>query len=122
MDKVAFSQALRNLLSNAVKYSEDRKEVEVRVRRDGEEVLVEVADRGVGLRPGDAEKIFDRFFRVHRQVSTQDGQRQRDVSGTGIGLAIVKHVVESHGGMVAAANRAGAGSRFSMRFPAARSS
>ena len=110
LDGGAFSQALRNLLSNAVKYSAERKEIDVSARRDEYGLAVEVADRGVGLAPGEANKVFDRFYRARSD--------SRAVPGTGIGLAIVHHVVQGHGGRVRATDRAGGGTRFSMYFPA----
>ena len=114
IDQAAFSRALSNLLSNAVKYSGDRKEVEIHLRLDDDHALVEVADRGVGLRPEETERVFDRFFRGNRSDVTCPEYPQ---AATGIGLAIVKHSVESHGGEVYAAAREGGGSRFTMKFP-----
>lgn len=109
VDRVALAGALRNLLSNAAKYSRDRREIEVRASRVDGHLKVEVADRGVGIPPGEAARLFDRFYRG----SVSEG------AGTGIGLALVKHFVEAHGGRVQATNRDGGGAVFTLQFPIA---
>jgi signal transduction histidine kinase len=107
LDRTAVAQALRNLLSNAAKYSGDRKEIEVRVWRDGRHAAVAVADRGAGIDPGEARHLFERFYRG----------RKAGAAGAGLGLALVKHAVEAHGGAVSAAAREGGGAVFTMCFP-----
>jgi len=107
LDRTAIAQALRNLLSNAAKYSGDRKEMEVRVWRDGRHAAVAVEDRGAGIDPGEARHLFERFYRG----------RKAGAAGAGLGLALVKHAVEAHGGAVSAAAREGGGAVFTMRFP-----
>jgi signal transduction histidine kinase len=110
VDRAAFVQALRNLLSNAVKYSEAIKEIDVGIRRAGGTVEVEVADRGIGIAPGQRGRIFERFYRGRA------GERAA-VSGTGLGLSIVAHAARAHGGSVRAAGREGGGAAVTMVFP-----
>ncbi len=103
----------RNLLENAVKYSRDPIEVRVRVgaARDGR-VKVEIADRGIGIPAGELRKIFQRFYRVGRDV--------RNAAGLGLGLFIVRGLVRRQGGRVEARSEGrGAGSRFVVTLRAA---
>jgi signal transduction histidine kinase len=110
LDPDAVKQALANLLDNAMKYSADRRRIRVHARRDGSGVLVEVADEGIGIPAAERERIFEKFYRVGR--SETQGRR-----GSGVGLALVKHIVEAHGGRVAVDGRPGEGSRFTLHFP-----
>jgi two-component system sensor histidine kinase SenX3 len=96
-----------NLLENAVKYSDDPVEVRVEVApfKEGR-VRVAIADSGIGIPPGELRKIFQRFYRVGRDV-------QRQVAGLGLGLFVVRNLVRRHGGRVVASSEgAGRGSRF----------
>lgn len=97
----------RNLLENAVKYSGHPVEVRVAVRPDGDgRVQVVISDRGIGIAPGELRKIFQRFYRVGRDV-------QRTAAGLGLGLFIVRALVRRQGGRVEARSEGhGAGSRF----------
>jgi signal transduction histidine kinase len=101
------SVVFRNLLENAVKYSEQPVEVQVRVRGDGgDRIAVDISDRGVGIPPVELRKIFQRFYRVGRDV-------QRTASGLGLGLFIVRNLVRRQGGRVVARSEgSGQGSRF----------
>ena len=107
----------RNLLENAVKYSEPPVDVRVTVGpqsegRDGR-VAIEIADRGIGIEPRELRKIFQRFYRVGRDV-------QRQVAGLGLGLFIVRSLVRRQGGHVEALSEgSGQGSRFRVMLPAA---
>jgi two-component system sensor histidine kinase KdpD len=98
LDFVLFEQVLVNLLDNAAKYSPEDTEIRVRARRHGANVAIQVLDAGDGIPPGDLERVFDKFYRVHA------GDRQR--AGTGLGLAICRGFVEALGGRIVAANRA----------------
>jgi signal transduction histidine kinase len=104
----------RNLLENAVKYSEEPVAVRVRVARSGEDrVNVDIADRGIGIPAGELRKIFQRFYRVGRDV-------QRTATGLGLGLFIVRNLVKRQGGrVVARSGGSGAGSRFVVTLRAA---
>ena len=110
LDGDAMKQALANLVDNAMKYSGDRRHVRVAARRDGAGVAVEVADDGIGVPLSERERIFEKFYRVGR--SETQGRR-----GSGVGLALVKHIVEAHGGRVTVDGRPGEGSRFTLHLP-----
>jgi signal transduction histidine kinase len=112
----AVSQAVLNLLSNAIKYSTDEKYVAIEVvretRRDRHGVLISVHDRGIGIRPEDRARLSEGFFR------SQDG-RVRQAGGTGLGLALVRQMVEAHNGSFDAEPRLVKGSTFRIFLPAA---
>jgi signal transduction histidine kinase len=110
LDGDAMKQALANLVDNAMKYSGDRRHVRVAARRDGGGIAVEVADDGIGVPLSERERIFEKFYRVGR--SETQGRR-----GSGVGLALVKHIVEAHGGRVTVDGRPGEGSRFTLHLP-----
>lgn len=112
MDAAAIGQALANLVDNAVKYSGERRWLRVGARRSGPDIRLEVADEGMGIPPGETARIFDKFYRVGR--SETQGRR-----GSGLGLTLVKHVAEAHGGRVEVESRVGEGSRFTIVLPAA---
>ena len=101
--------AVYNLLDNALKFTRAGDTVEVRAFEDGASVVVEVADTGSGIPADEILHIFDELYR---------GQGARGVEGSGLGLALVKAVVERHGGTVAARSRPGQGSVFTLRLPA----
>lgn len=94
VDFVLMEQVLFNLIDNAVKYSPDGSEVVLRARHDGQDMLIVVADRGRGIPPADLQRVFDKFQRI------EAGDRQ--VAGTGLGLAVCKGIVEVHGGTIRA--------------------
>ncbi|HUM16951.1 MAG TPA: HAMP domain-containing sensor histidine kinase [Candidatus Nitrosotalea sp.] len=110
MDVDAIKQALANLVDNAMKYSAERRRISITARRDGDGVVVEVADRGIGVPDSERERIFEKFYRIGR--SETQGRR-----GSGVGLALVKHIVEAHGGRVTVDSPPGGGSRFTLHFP-----
>ena len=107
-DQEAVEGAVANILGNAVKYSSEHKAIRLAVEQRDAEVVVEVADRGIGLPAGEEERIFAQFHRGANAAST---------AGTGLGLSLVKSVVEAHGGRVEAANRPEGGSVFRLYFP-----
>jgi signal transduction histidine kinase len=110
LDAEAVKQALANLVDNAMKYSDERRRLGVTARRVGGEVSIEVADEGIGIAPREHERIFEKFYRIGR--SETQGRR-----GSGVGLALVKHIVEAHGGRVTVDSRPGEGSRFTIHLP-----
>src|SRR5215472_10798221 len=97
LDAVLFEQVLFNLLDNAAKYAPVGSRIDLRAKRDGELVEIEVVDEGPGIPPADFERIFDKFYRVQAQ------DRRR--AGTGLGLAICRGFVEALGGWIIARNR-----------------
>lgn len=112
LDPVLFEQALFNLLDNAAKYAPAGTRIGIRAARQDGRVRVEVLDEGGGIPPDDAERLFDKFYRVQAQ------DRQR--AGTGLGLAICRGFVEAMGGTITAANRADrSGAIFTLLLPAA---
>jgi two-component system sensor histidine kinase KdpD len=100
-------QVLVNLLENAVKYTPSGAPIDLSARVEGQEVIVEVMDRGPGLPPGEEERIFDKFYRVH----------PTDSGGIGLGLTICRAIIEAHGGRIWASNRAGGGAVFHFTLP-----
>ena len=100
----------RNLLDNAIRYTGEGGSLTVMVTRDSRDVVISVEDTGEGIPTRDAERVFERFYRV-------DSARSRATGGTGLGLSIVKHVAESHGGSVSVESELGVGSTFRIRLP-----
>lgn len=109
-DEEALRQAASNLVDNALAHSEEGGVVRIELSRVGEAVELAVVDHGPGIPPDLVERIFERFYRV-------DAARSRARGGTGIGLSIVKHVAQAHGGCVLVASEVGAGSTFTLRLP-----
>ena len=110
MDAAAVAQALANLVDNAIKYSADDRVLVVDARREGDRLALSVTDRGIGIPLAEQPRIFEKFYRVGR--SETQGRR-----GSGVGLALVRHVVEAHGGDVTVRSAPGEGSRFTLRLP-----
>ncbi len=110
IDRDAMTQAILNLMDNAIKYSKEQRFLRVGVERKGSEALVFVEDRGVGIAAGEHERIFEKFYRVERGLV-------HNVKGSGLGLSLVHHIVEAHGGRVEVVSRPGSGSRFVIHLP-----
>jgi two-component system phosphate regulon sensor histidine kinase PhoR len=109
-DPAALYQAVINLLDNAVKYSGESREIAVRLDVRADSVAFEVEDRGVGVPASEQKKIFDRFYRV----ANGSGK-----GGYGLGLFMVRHIMEAHGGRAEVESEPGRGSRFRLVFPLA---
>ncbi len=100
--------AIRNLLDNAIKYVDDHNgKIRISAFKSGEDIRLEVEDNGIGISKSDIGRIFERFFRVDKARSRQQG-------GTGLGLAIVKHIILAHNGNVEVRSRVNHGSVFSL--------
>jgi two-component system, OmpR family, phosphate regulon sensor histidine kinase PhoR len=112
MDEDAMTLVLLNLVDNAVKYAGDGGEVTVRLARAPGGVALSVRDRGPGISVEEQRRIFERFYRA-------TNARARNVRGSGIGLSLVKHIAEAHGGRVYVTSTAGQGSTFTVFVPAA---
>ena len=109
-DPEAVGRALWNLLDNAAKYSPDHKTVWVEVRPDDGQVAIAVRDRGLGISAAERATIFDKFVRGASAGHV-------GAKGTGIGLAMVRHIVDAHGGTVTVESEPGVGSTFTLRLP-----
>lgn len=109
-DEEKLDQILTNLLSNAIKYSPHGGEVVVKGVRRGDLLEVSVTDQGIGIPPDKLTKIFNRFERI-------DTRDAREAGGTGIGLFLVKHMVEVHGGRIHVESEVGKGSTFQFTIP-----
>lgn len=114
INQESIERVIINLLNNGIKYTPEGGKITVKVEKhqegEVEEVAVHVKDTGIGI-PDDAlEHIFDRFYRVEKKVHT--------IKGTGLGLTIVKKIIEKHGGRITVASALGEGSTFSFYLPA----
>jgi signal transduction histidine kinase len=110
-DEAAVEDVVAQLLENAIKYSPDGGPITVSARPEQSMVVVAVSDAGIGLSPDDAERVFDRFYRAPLD--------DRRIGGVGLGLYIVRRLIEAQGGWVRASGQPGAGSRFEFSLPAA---
>lgn len=111
-DSDSLKQVIVNLLDNAIKFNHERGSVTFDGEVMGNFVKVSVSDTGPGIPPHAISRVFERFYRV-------DKSRSREEGGTGLGLSIVKHLVEAHGGEVSCESTLGEGSRFSFTLPLA---
>lgn len=108
-DPDAVGQAIVNLVANAVKYSAERKELTVRLARSGRTVRCSIRDRGRGIPSESIPHLFERFYR--------DPSVKRKVQGVGLGLPLVRHIMEAHQGSIEVASAVGKGSTFTLVFP-----
>ncbi|PYQ74011.1 MAG: two-component sensor histidine kinase [Acidobacteria bacterium] len=107
-DRTRLEQVAANLIDNAVKYTPAGGRVDVHVRRDGDRAVLEVRDTGAGITPDEVSRIWDRLFR---------GDTSRAERGLGLGLSLVKAIVEAHGGTVGVTSEPGRGSTFTVLLP-----
>jgi signal transduction histidine kinase len=98
------------LIENGVKYTPGNGTVRVALSSSADDVVIEVADTGIGIAPGDLPHVFDRFWR-------SDKVRSREMGGTGLGLSIAKWIVEKSGGSIRVESTLGEGSKFEVRLP-----
>jgi signal transduction histidine kinase len=112
IDHDAMSQAMTNLLDNAIKYSGKVKQISITAKTRGADLSIEVADHGIGIPRAEQARVYEKFYRVGNGLV-------HDVKGSGLGLALVKHIVEAHHGTIFLESDVGKGSRFTMLLPLA---
>ncbi len=111
-DRDKLCRVFFNLLDNAVKFSPAGGTIAVTASAGGSAIQCSIADHGIGISEADFERIFDKFFR-------SEAAESNNIAGTGLGLPLVKHIVESHGGTISLSSRFGSGSTFTVSLPAA---
>ncbi len=109
-DREGMEQVMNNLLDNACKYSANSRKIEVDLQLKGNRVIISVRDYGIGIRKEEQDKIFSRFYRAGEELT-------QTVKGSGIGLTIVKQIVEAHNGIVDVESELGKGSIFRIKLP-----
>jgi signal transduction histidine kinase len=109
-DSETLIQAANNVIDNAIKYSGDAKRVEVRAFKEDRNVVISVQDFGIGIEKEIKDKIFDRFYRGGDELT-------RTVKGSGLGLTLVKQIVDAHNGSLQVESESGQGSTFSIKLP-----
>ena len=110
VDREAMARSLLNLVNNALKYSQDQKYIGVNLFRDNGSVKLEVVDHGIGIPVIEQQKIFDKFYRVGDPLV-------HNTKGSGLGLSLVRHIVQAHGGEVVVDSVPGRGSKFTINLP-----
>lgn len=109
-DEARLRQVLSNLVANALQHTPETADITVRVGTDGDDAVLEVADKGPGMSQDDAHRVFERFYRT-------DMSRARSSGGTGLGLSIVDSLVHAHGGTVTVNTAFGKGCCFHVTLP-----
>jgi two-component system phosphate regulon sensor histidine kinase PhoR len=109
-DARSFQEILQNLLDNAIRYTPAGGHIRVKAAVEGSDIVISVADTGIGIPKADQDRIFERFYRA-------DAARSRESGGTGLGLSIVKHLVEAHGGRIRVESEVAQGSTFYVYLP-----
>lgn len=109
-DKDAIEQAILNLLHNALKYSSKSRDIDLRLQQKDNNAIIQVIDRGIGIDPQGQKRIFEKYYRV----PSEENER---TSGTGLGLALVSHIVKGHKGHIEVKSELGKGSTFSIYLP-----
>lgn len=110
MDKDEAVKIINNILSNAVKYNKDKGEIKIEAKTIVNNIVIEIADTGIGLREEDKNKLFQQFFRVKNKYT-------RTISGTGLGLSIVKRLVEANHGKIDVESVYDEGTKILIHFP-----
>ena len=110
IDPDAIKQALTNLLDNAIKYSRDKREISIKLAKKSQFVEIHIKDKGIGIHESELDKIFNGFYR-------SEEAQQVNPKGVGIGLKIVMHIMEAHGGQIRVKSQNNKGSTFILIFP-----
>ncbi|TMQ70249.1 MAG: HAMP domain-containing histidine kinase [Candidatus Eisenbacteria bacterium] len=113
-DEDAIAQVMLNLLGNAVQYSDAVREIQIHARREAGTVAIDVADRGIGIEPGELPRVFDKFYTGRRRMDSAQG------SGLGLGLTLARAIARAHGGDIRVASVPGEGSTFTVTLPVPR--
>jgi len=103
VDPEKMKQAIGNLLSNAIKYSTDTKKILVRLFQKTGYICIEIEDQGIGIPEDKLSRIFEEFYRI---------EQREGASGTGLGLTVVKEIIEAHNGKISVTSETGKGSKF----------
>jgi signal transduction histidine kinase len=112
VDREAIARALVNLVNNALKYSADEKFLGVKLYRENGALKLEVVDRGIGITRREQSKIFEKFYRTGDPLV-------HNTKGSGLGLSLVRHITQAHGGEIAVESTPGKGSKFTLSLPLA---
>jgi signal transduction histidine kinase len=112
IDREAMAQAISNLVDNAIKYSGDVKQLSIKTETLGSDLSIEIADRGIGIPRAEQDRVFEKFYRVGNGLV-------HDVKGSGLGLSLVKHIIEAHKGTISVESDVGKGTRFTILLPLA---
>jgi len=110
IDPDAMSQVIVNLLGNAIKFSPKDTEVVADLKNRDDVIILEIKDQGIGIPPDEVDKVFDKFYQGR-------SAQKLTVKGTGLGLTLVKHIVDAHGGKIAVESCVGKGTTFIITFP-----
>ena len=110
VDREAIARSLLNLVNNALKYSKDQKYIGVNLYRSNGSVKLEVSDRGIGIDPAEQDKIFEKFYRCGDPLV-------HNTKGSGLGLSLVRHIAQAHGGNVSVESAPDQGSKFTINLP-----
>jgi signal transduction histidine kinase len=113
IDRDAMAQAISNLVDNAIKYSGKVKQLSIKTEALGSDLSIEIADHGIGIPRAEQAKVFEKFYRVGNGLV-------HDVKGSGLGLSLVKHIIEAHKGTISVESDVGEGSRFTILLPLSR--
>ena len=109
-DPDSITEVFINLISNSMKYSMDNKKIKIKLYRSKYYIVTEIIDSGIGISDADKEKIFEAFYRSGNENAQRAG-------GAGIGLSIVKNIIEAHDGKIEIESKLGSGSKFSVYLP-----
>jgi signal transduction histidine kinase len=109
IDKEKIVQALQNILSNAVKYSPEGGDITITGKADGETYRIEITDQGIGMNADQMAHIYDKFYRADNSNTA--------IEGTGLGMGIVRYIIEAHGGEIAIESQPGVGTTVILTLP-----
>lgn len=110
IDEVAIRQAIVNLIDNAIKYTDDKKIINITLKTENNSIILSVQDFGVGIPAREHKKVFQKFYRTENSLV-------HNTKGSGLGLALVKNIMDQHAGQVTVKSKVGEGSTFSLIFP-----